>query len=191
MKKIVSMILVVALFASLAVVVSAHGPMHKVESFVEHAYLPGLNQVETDLGDKPGEICAALETLNDATAAVRSSSPMTKVMNMTDGVKMEWVSCKEAISMADMQAAAEAWNATADADHQIAHMTVFKQRKLTGTEAGAEADFLLWTVGKKNAAVVLTQTAEGWKVVAVSDKNVDTVHADLTAATGFVVCMAW
>ncbi len=185
MKKIISMILVVALFASLAVVVSAHGPMHKVENFVEHAYIAGPN------GTKPGQICAAIPTLNAATAAVRSSSPMTKVMNLTDGVDMEWVSCKEAISMADMQAAAEAWNAAADEDHQIAHMTVFKQRKLTGTEAGAEADFLLWTVGKHNSAVVLTQTAEGWKVAAVSDKNVDTVHADLTGATGFVVCMTW
>lgn len=185
MKKIVSMILVIAVFASLAVVVSAHGPMSKVESFVEHAYIAGPN------GTKPGEICANIQTLNEATAAVRSSSPLTKVMNLTDGVKMQWVSCAEAISKADMQAAAEAWNETADEDHQIANMTVFKQRKLTGTENGAEADFRLWTVGKKNSAVVLTQTADGWKVVAVSDKNEDTVHADLTGTTGFVVCMTW
>jgi len=185
MKKIVSMILVIALFASLAVVVSAHGPMHKVENFVEHAYIAGPN------GTKPGAICAAIPDLNAATAAVRSSSPMTKVMNLTEGVEMQWVTCKEAISMADMQAAAEAWNATADEDHQIAHMTVFKQRKLTGTENGAAADIQLWTVGKHNSVVVLTQNAEGWKVVTVSDKDVDTVSVDLTAATGFVVCMTW
>ena len=222
MKKIVSMILVIALFASLAVAVSAHSPMNKVESFIEHAYTPAVGSEY--MGGWPGDWCKRFNNVNWANAGAvfvyervdgetiknadgsdrlftikeicdleyRRSSDMTKILSKPEKVELGRVSCAEAITSDEMKAAVEAWNAAADEDHQIAHMTVFKQRKLTGVQDGDTIDIRLWPVGKKNAAVVLTQTAEGWKIVAVSDKNEDTVMgADLTGATGFVVCMTW
>lgn len=212
MKKIISMILVIALFASLAVGASAkawghkdHGPHHKVENFVEHAYLPGYTL--------PGEICADLNNdgywyvefneLGEIVAVYnhkeytdkeyRRSSDMTKILSLSEGVKLGRVTCTEAIGYADMEAAVAEWNATADEDHQVEHMTVFKQRNLNtdGCEGDVEVSVKLWPAAKKNSVVVLGEFDGCWKVVTVSDKGTDEASANLTGATGFAVCMTW
>lgn len=224
MKKIVSMILVIALFASLAVGASAkdwghkdHGPMHKVENFVEHAYMPGSNQ----FGDKPGYICADFNNKDQVWVCIdengdlvvdektgspvlytgkqicdmeyRRSSDMTKILSLTEGAKLGRVTCTEAISYAEMEAAVAEWNATADEDHQVKHMTVFKQRNLdtAACEGDIEVSVKLWPAAKKNAVVVLAETNDVWKVITVSDVGTDEATANVTGATGFAVCMTW
>ncbi len=219
MKKIISMILVIALFASLAVGASAkawghkdHGPHHKVENFVEHAYLPGYTL--------PGELCAEMNdgawvyqwedqagnlivdkdgnpvwfTSKEITdMEYRRSSTMTKILSLSEGVKLERVNCTQAIGYADMEAAVAEWNATADEDHQIKHMTVFKQRNLNtdGCEGDVEVSVKLWPAAKKNAVVVLAEVEDTWKIVTVSDVGTDEATANVTGATGFAVCMTW
>lgn len=188
--------------------------MHKVENFVEHAYLPGSNQ----FGDKPGDICT---DWNDVTWAglgpvfayervdgvwvegltnkewcdmvYRQSSTMTKILSLTDGAKLGRVTCSEAISYAEMEAAVAEWNTTADEDHQVEHMTVFKQRNLdtAACEGDVEVTVKLWPAAKKNAVVVLAETNDVWKVITVSDVGTDEATANVTGATGFAVCMTW
>ncbi len=211
MKKIISMILVIALFASLAVGASAkawghkdHGPHHKVENFVEHAYIPGVTLpgeicAENNMGDywyvefnDQGEIVATYTSKEYTDKEYRRSSDMTKILSLSEGVTLGRVTCTEAIGYADMEAAVAEWNAT-NADQEIKHMTVFKQRNLNtdGCEGDVEVSVKLWPAAKKNSVVVLGEFDGVWKIVTVSEMGTDEATANVTGATGFAVCMTW
>ncbi len=211
MKKIISMILVIALFASLAVAVSAHSGEKYPENFVEHAYIPlEVNQIGgIDWKGTPGGICNFYELMDDngwlafdgknwvaagtyfATQEYRRSSDMTDILAQPKDVTLGRVKCAEAITSDEMEAAVTEWNA-AHPDQEIKHMTVFWQRNLAGVKDGDTIDVKLWPAAKKNAVVVLTEVDGCWKIVAVSAVGEEVVTAaPLTGATGMTVCMTW
>ena len=84
------------------------------------------------------------------TAATVSS--YTKV-KLPKGVRSTYTACKEAITVKEM-------NAICEATEGLNNLTVFKQRNISNVTAGETATFKLWTVGKRNSAVVLFR-AEG------------------------------
>ena len=118
------------------------------------------------------------------TAATVSS--YTKV-KLPKGVRSTYTACKEAITVKEMDAICEATEG-------LNNLTVFKQRNISNVTAGETATFKLWTVGKRNSAVVLFR-AEGateWTILAQGEAGQKEVADVALPGNGaYAVCMAW
>ena len=85
-------------------------------------------------------------------------------------------------------------NAICEATEGLNNLTVFKQRNISNVTAGETATFKLWTVGKRNSAVVLFR-AEGateWTILAQGEAGQKEVADVALPGNGaYAVCMAW
>lgn len=199
MKKVASVALAAALTASLAVSASAasvghaHGECSIWNKFVTEGDAWGnpvsgnTNTVfnvrttngwylEVDAKGQPhwydmGELAKTAATV----------SSYTKV-TLPKGVRSTYTACKEAITPKEMDGLG------------IGNLTVFKQRNISNVNAGDTATFKLWTVGKRNSAVVLFR-AEGateWTVLAQGEAGQKEVADVALPGNGaYAVCMAW
>lgn len=113
-------------------------------------------------------------------------SSYTKV-KLPKGVRSTYTACKEAITVKEM-------NAICEATEGLNNLTVFKQRNISNVTAGETATFKLWTVGKRNSAVVLFR-AEGateWTILAQGEAGQKEVADVALPGNGaYAVCMAW
>ena len=193
MKKVVSLILVVALFATLAVAASA--------DVVTHAH----NEDPSWLGEFPW-IAVDCDTLTSiyhdatqpweqalavdwATALVRWSAQQVKVLDITDGVKQTWTTEAQAITADELTTICE------NNEYGIENLTVFRQRNVSGAEGEIELSVKLWPCApdkqEAHATVVLfrAEGAEEWTVVGyAADKVCD---ATLAGNGAYVVALAW
>lgn len=199
MKKVASVALAAALTASLAVSASAasvghaHGECSIWNKFVTEGDAWGnpvsgnTNTVfnvrttngwylEVDAKGQPhwydmGELAKTAATV----------SSYTKV-TLPKGVRSTYTACKEAITPKEMDGLG------------IGNLTVFKQRNISNVTAGETATFKLWTVGKRNSAVVLFR-AEGateWTILAQGEAGQKEVADVALPGNGaYAVCMAW
>lgn len=175
MKKVISLVLVVALFAALAVCASA--------------------TVVTTTGH-----CAFYNNAwsNETwTRGLRSTLPAVqwndviddvKVLNITEGAKQTFTSCKQAITGAELKAVVEA-------DERINNLTVFRQRNIEEAEGAVDISVKLWPCAPEkraaHATVVLfrAEGTEEWTVVGyAADKVCD---ATLSGNGSYVVALAW
>ena len=211
MKKVASVAMAAALTASLAVSASAASVGHAHDecsvwnNFVNNN-LDGNNVGAAGLGytnsvfsyktdgwrfefkfDAKGRPVAG-EVYNMAELAQTAAtvSSYTKV-KLPKGVRSTYTACKEAITVKEMDAICEATEG-------LNNLTVFKQRNISNVTAGETATFKLWTVGKRNSAVVLFR-AEGateWTILAQGEAGQKEVADVALPGNGaYAVCMAW
>ena len=175
MKKVLSLVLVVALFAALAVFASADVVPHF------HGWCPIDNYLWAE-GWMPG---------------VRSTTPAVewnlvvdsvKVVDITEGAKQTFTSCDQAITGAELQA-------VCDADERISNLTVFRQRNIEEAEGAVDISVKLWPCNpekKPNQATVILFRAEGteeWTVAAYEASS--DASATLAGNGAYVVALAW
>ena len=209
MKKVASVAMAAALTASLAVSASAasvghaHGECAIWNGFVtgtngtvlhyNGAEIPGYTNTvfnNKTVGafltyDKNGNITGYYR-MNDYARTAATVSSYTKV-KLPRGVRSTYTACKEAITVKEM-------NAICEATEGLNNLTVFKQRNISNVNAGDTATFKLWTVGKRNSAVVLFR-AEGateWTILAQGEAGQKEVADVALPGNGaYAVCMAW
>ena len=176
MKKVISLVLVVALFAALAVFASADVVPHF------HGWCPLDNYAWA----------------NGWMAGVRSTTPAVewnevidsvKVVDITEGAKQTFTSCDQAITAAELQAVCD--NNT----YGIANLTVFRQRNIEEAEGAVDISVKLWPCNpekKPNQATVILFRAEGteeWTVAAYEASS--EASATLAGNGAYVVALAW
>lgn len=181
MKKIVSLILAVALIAALAVSASATVVVHdqtawETQNQIEHGYCADWNIT-------PGVWAGDL---------VRLTADLVKVNSITAGTKQTWTKCDQALTIKEAKALCDG--------QTIKNLTVFRQRNVTN-EAGCpiDIDVTLWSCNpsrKSNQSVVVLFRAEGtcdWQIVdaTVVDKEGKRVTATLPGNGAYVVALAW
>lgn len=204
MKKVASVAMAAALTASLAVSASAASVGHAHgECAIWNGFVTGTNGIpfgpatggntNTVFNTKTAGYFLTTEggspVIYDMgwyanTAATVSS--YTKV-KLPKGVRSTYTACKEAITVKEM-------NAICEATEGLNNLTVFKQRNISNVTAGETATFKLWTVGKRNSAVVLFR-AEGateWTILAQGEAGQKEVADVALPGNGaYAVCMAW
>ena len=185
MKKVISLILVVALFATLAISASAA----TVVVHEQDTYLEIFQEKEHGNG-----WCAHLNNVvwggDYAAWAVRESSQQVKVLILTEGVAQSWTKFAEAGTVKEMKAVC------ANNEYGIENLTIYRQRNVTNVPAeGAEISVKLWPCAPDkhaNQATVILFRAEGaeeWTVVGyAADKVCD---ATLPGNGAYIVAMAW
>ena len=188
MKKVMSLILVVALFATLAISASAA----TVVVHEQDTYLDVFQEVEHGWWFE-GTWCGFLNTQtwggDYAAWAVRTCADQVKVLSLTEGVGQTWTKCAEAATVKEMKAVCEA-------DERINNLTIFRQRNVTDVPAeGADISVKLWPCAPDkhdNQATVVLFRAEGakeWKVVGYAADKVCDAHLDGNGA--YIVALAW
>lgn len=187
MKKIISLVLAIALMATLAVSASAVSGVVVVhnqcdpwctQNQVQHGEHTGL------IGNLWGDHQCSLTADNGW--SVRVSSWNTKLSNKPADLELTWTKCAEALTIKEMKAI------VADAA-DINNLTVFYQRNFS-TVTGGTMDVRLWTVARKNqSVVVLIDEGEGWKVLAQGNPTEKDVQVTLNAESAgrIAVCLAW
>lgn len=181
MKKVISLVLAVALFAALSVVAFAEVETH-YDGYC-HPYFSSY----TNANGK--EVQFVWPYMNNGTpitkdqfeAAVRESSDHVDV-TMPAGMELRWTKHSEAITAADLEAFTDYKN-----------LTVFYQR-MVKTNAAGEMTVKLWDccVAKDQQVVVLAHDAtNGWTDLAPNcgDKTVTVTVPD--GMDSFVVCLAY
>lgn len=177
MKKVISLVLVVALFAALAISASA--------AVVPHydGFDPLFNWMW--MNDP------SVQGLSSTTPATTWNLVWqdTQVLSITEGVGQTFTSCKQAITADELQGIVDA------NDYGIKNLTVFRQRNVVGAEGEVELTVKLWpcapTKRPAHATVVLfrAEGEETWSVVGyAADKVCDAV---LPGNGAYVVCLAW
>lgn len=207
MKKVLSLVLVVALFASLCVFASADVVPHAHNE--EFSIIGDLDLIlDPDYSVADGDypvIAYGCEVLNEAynTATqpwmqefvvtwaqgqVRWSAQQVKVLDITEGAKQTWTTEAQAITAAELQA-------VVDADERINNLTVFRQRNIEEAEGAVDISVKLWPCApdkhEDHATVVLfrAEGTEEWTVVGyAADKVCD---ATLSGNGAYVVALAW
>lgn len=180
MKKVVSLILVIAMIASLAVAASA---LHSTStSFVEHGRHDDCTEA-CGLGHHCHWL-SSIPVAGLAAAEVAACSENVKVLSITEGTKQTWTSCKQAITAAEMKAACE--------ETELKHLTVFRQRNVEA-EGEIELSVKNWQTGKKNCTVILFKGVEdeAWSIVGVSEMGDKDCSAVLPGSGAYVVAMSW
>ena len=175
MKKVISLVLVVALFAALAVFASADVVPHF------HGWCPWDNYAWANgwMGD-----------LSSTYPAVQWNEVIdsVKVVDITEGAKQTFTTCAQAITADELQA-------VCDADERISNLTVFRQRNIEEAEGAVDISVKLWPCNpekKPNQATVILFRAEGteeWTVVAYEASS--DASATLTGNGAYVVALAW
>lgn len=167
MKKIASLILALAMVASMAVCASAKAP---VVLGHDHSTCEELNG-----------------GANDSSVYLESADKV-KVLSITEGTKQTLTTCKQAITNAEL-------TAVCDANEDIKNLTVFRQRNVTA-EGAIDLSVKLWNCNparKHNQAVVVLFRAEGaeeWTVVGTN--NVSNVcDVTLPGSGAYVVALAY
>ena len=177
MKKVISLVLVVALFAALAVCASA--------DVVPHAEEP-LTCAEWNWLWANGWMFGIPST----SVAVQWNDNIddVKIVDITEGVKQTLTTCKQAITADELKAVCEA-------DERIENLTVFRQRNVEEAAGVVDISVKLWPCApdrKPNQATVVLFRAEGteeWTVVGyAADKVCD---AQLSGNGAYVVALAW
>ena len=180
MKKVISLVLAVALFATLAVFASADVVGHPHDTCVV------LNDWYNWPGATPG-LQAWLVAITQE--AVRGSSEEVKILDITEGVKQTWTSCAQAITDEELQAICD--NNT----YGIANLTVFRQRNIEEAEGAVDISVKLWPCNpdrRPNQATVILFRAEGsteWTVKAYEASN--EASAQFEGNGAYVVALAW
>ena len=185
MKKVVSLILVVALFASLAICASAAKPV-----IVVHDQTPEETQKEIEHGWCAQWNQDALKNnkVVNSGALVRMSADQVKVLSITEGTEQTWTTCAQAATVKELRAVCEA-------DERLNNLTVFRQRNVTA-EGPIDIEVKLWPcnpVRKTNQAVVIlfrAEGTEGWEVVGYNNES-NVCSATLAGNGAYVVAMAW
>lgn len=186
MKKVISLVLAIALFAALSVVAFAEVETH-YDGYC-HPYF-GEMWVEQEDGSWKVVEDGVWPWMNDGTpitkdqfeAAVRESSDHVDV-TMPAGMELRWTKHSEAITATDLEAFTDYKN-----------LTVFYQR-MVKTNAAGEMTVKLWDccVAKDQQVVVLAHDAtNGWTDLAPNcgDKTVTVTVPD--GMDSFVVCLAY
>lgn len=187
MKKMISLTLVIALFATLTVCASADVVPHDDWFCDPQSYMLEDDVMEWLLLVDPdcnwvGIIAegAKWETQGCADAVMLVEKP--------EDMTQSWTSHKQAITAEEMQA-------ICDANEDINNLTVFRQRNVN-TEGG-EMTLTLWGCNPakiaNQAVVVLYRAAESeeWSVLGINSDD-KTVTVSLPAGEGaYVVCLAW
>lgn len=183
MKKIVSLILAVALIATLAVAASADVVVHEqcnewcTAHELEHGNHNGVPSWWTH--------DCAWDWSNGW--SVRVSGWQTQIVEAPEDMELTWTTCAQALTVAQMKQIVED-----NAD--INNLTVFYQRNVT--TAGGSMTVRLWPCDpahKDNQSVVVLYQAEGgvWSVL-VNQFGQKDATVELPAGTGaFAVCLAW
>ena len=193
MKKVISLVLVVALFAALAVCASAEVVPHDCSQDAgynwlwENGIFPGVSSTWPAVPER--------DKLDlwvwDGSRFVEGGNVViddVKVLDITEGAKQTFTSCAQAITAAELQA-------VCDADERINNLTVFRQRNIEEAEGAVDISVKLWPCNpekKPNQATVILFRAEGteeWTVVAYEAANEAT--AQLTGNGAYVVALAW
>ena len=175
MKKVLSLVLVVALFAALAVFASADVVPHF------HDWCPIYNWVWDNGG---------ILNLPSTTPAIQWNAAIdsVKVVSITEGVGQTLTSCDQAITASELQA-------VCDADERISNLTVFRQRNIEEAEGAVDISVKLWPCNpekKPNQATVILFRAEGteeWTVAAYEASS--EASATLAGNGAYVVALAW
>ena len=210
MKKVASVALATALTASLAVSASAASVGHAhgecsiwngyvtgqgvaIDSTTWTLSAPGGN-TDTVFNNDTNDIFIWFDQtqgwqwrdMGELARTAATVSSYTKV-TLPKGVRSTYTACKEAITVKEM-------NAICEATEGLNNLTVFKQRNISNVTAGETATFKLWTVGKRNSAVVLFR-AEGateWTILAQGEAGQKEVADVALPGNGaYAVCMAW
>lgn len=213
MKKVISLVMVIAMIAAFAAVASAsvaHNDGHlsvwgnapvaagidrwgdpcvvgPVGSGLED--LAGLD-VQFGTWDVPVQIGwdgTGLPAHGAQAAAaweVALCSQMVKVMSIGECTQ-KWTTCALAVTAKELDACAEEVEG-------FKNLTVFRQREVSAEEE-VELSVKLWPCGKKNATVVIFR-AEGtdeWTVVGCGEKGDKVVDCVLPGSGSYAVCLAW
>ena len=176
MKKVLSLVLVVALFAALAVGACADVVPHDCWCAWDNYFYVNWSLGQFDI--------------HSTTYAVEWNEVIddVKVLDITEGAKQTFTSCAQAITAAELQA-------VCDADERINNLTVFRQRNIEEAEGAVDISVKLWPCNpekKPNQATVILFRAEGteqWTVVAYEAANEAT--AQLSGNGAYVVALAW
>ena len=177
MKKVLSLVLVVALFATLAVCASADVVTHSCWCASDNFWYETLGLAQLDI---PNTIFAV--EWNNVIDSV-------KVVDITEGAKQTFTSCDQAITAAELQAVCD--NNT----YGIANLTVFRQRNIEEAEGAVDISVKLWPCNpekKPNQATVILFRAEGteeWTVAAYEASS--DASATLAGNGAYVVALAW
>ena len=177
MKKVASVAMATALTASLAISASAASVGHA------HGECSIWNEYVSQDGG-PGNATTVFQFdrgwLGDLSETARTVSRYTR-LTLPKGVRQGFTDCRKAITVEEMDGM------------ELGNLTVFKQRELTGVQAGATVDVRLWTCGPKNSVVVLFREAgqDAWTVLAQGENGSKDVQATLPGDGAIAVCMTW
>ena len=180
MKKVISLVLVVALFATLAVFASADVVGHP------HGFCQALNDAYNWPLATPGFQAWIVDI---ARSEVIGCADEVKIVDITEGVKQTWTSCAQAITDEELQAICD--NNT----YGIANLTVFRQRNIEEAEGAVDITVKLWPCNpdkRPNQATVILFRAEGstdWTVKAYEASN--EASAQFEGNGAYVVALAW
>ena len=176
MKKVLSLVLVVALFATLAVCASADVVTHSCWCAWDNYWYVNLSFGQFDIHSTDYAV-----TFNNVIDSV-------KIVDITEGAKQTFTSCAQAITADELQA-------VCDSDERISNLTVFRQRNIEEAEGPVDISVKLWPCNpekKPNQATVILFRAEGteeWTVVAYEASS--DASATLTGNGAYVVALAW
>ena len=201
MKKIVSLILAVALIATLAISASAATVgVHEqngweTQNQIEHGdgfcaflntqagwfYAPGCGF----MGEGQTPYLSGVDYVQRNVAAC---SQMVKITEAPEDLEQTWTTCAQALTIAEGKAICE------NKDNGINNLTVFRQRNVT--TAGGTLSLRLWPcdpANKGNQSVIVLYRADGgeWTVLANQFGTRD-VTVTLPAGSGaYAVCLGW
>ena len=197
MKKVISLVLVVALFAALAITASADVVPHdhSDDAFYNYLWSENPDGVVTGVSSTwpalPDTDALVMLEWVDGTGWVPMGNTAlndVKVLSITEGAKQTLTSCAQAITAAELQA-------VVDADERIENLTVFRQRNIVDAEGAVDISVKLWPCAPDKhpdqATVVLFrgEGEESWTVVGyAADKVCD---ATLPGNGAYVVALAW
>lgn len=196
MKKVISLILVVALFAGLAISASATAVVHEQcnPSLTEQASAIEIRgEVEHGL-HRPGRGETACAQYTWATAAAAAAGNANDVMIINTETKanvrfkLGRTSCAEAITVDEMKAIIDA-----DEEDDIKNLTVFYQRNVDASKAGTY-DITLWPCNperKSNQTLVVLFRPDGGEWGVLTTAKTKTAEGVSIAAGDIAVCMAW
>lgn len=178
MKKVISLVLAIALFAALSVVAFAEVETH-YDGYCHPTFWTNPGK-DNKIDVWPWVNNGVGITEDQFKAVVRESSDHVDV-TMPAGMELSWTSHKEAITAADLEAFTDYEN-----------LTVFYQR-MVKTPAAGEMTVKLWDCQpKKDQQVVVLAHANGvWTDLApmCGDKTVTVTVPD--GMDSFVVCLAY
>ena len=177
MKKVASVAMATALTASLAVSASAASVGHA------HGECSLWNELVNRYGHPAGAVTVFQFDrgyMGEWSKIARTVSRYTR-LTLPKGVREGFTDCRDAITVEELDGMG------------LGNLTVFKQRELTGVQAGATVDVRLWTCGPKNSVVVLFREAgqDAWTVLAQGENGSKDVQATLPGDGAIAVCMTW
>lgn len=177
MKKAISLILAVALIASLAISAAAAGK----RDYIEHIW-----DIESYTRGKsyPGSY-GVLYGEDGLPYPTQGRAETVKILDISEGAKQILTTASSAITDHEIKVACD------DVD-EVGNLTVFLQR---GVEAEGEIDLYAksWQTGRQNRTVVLFKgdDEDEWTIIAFSELGEKTVQAVLPGTGAFAIAMSW